>query len=657
MLRILLIDDNPDDRLLAIRELKREFTDVQVEQIVEQEGLARSLNAANFDIAITDYQLRWNDGITVLRTLKQHYSDCPVIMFTNSGSQEVAVEAMKSGLDDYVIKSPRHYVRLAATVRSLLQRVEERRRSARLEIRLQSLLNRVNVGVFRSTLDGRLLEANAAFLQLLGVSTLEQAQSLELLKLFLEPQERSQLLEGLQQEVQLATKEVELPRADGTRIWVSWSATLSTAEGETFIDGLVEDITERKQVQEILQRANDELELQVAERTQSLRQANEQLLDEIQERKQAQEELHKSEERYRQVVELCPDAIFIQSGGQFVFVNSAAVNLYGATSPSDLIGRPVMEVVHPDYREIVRERMQQLQEGKPVGMMEQKWLRLDGNVIDVEAAAAPFTYFDARAAQVVVRDISDRKRIEQELRQSLQKERELSELKSRLITTISHEYRTPLTSILSSAELLENYAHKWTEEKKQHHLRRIQSNCKHLTDLVSDVLFIGKAEAERMEFNPAPLDLEQLCRELVEQMRSESKNQIPIIFESRGNCSDASMDEKLVRQILTNLLSNAIKYSPDGGTVRFDLECVASLQAGGSPGIARFRIQDSGIGIPAEDLPRLFESFHRASNVETIPGTGLGLTIVKKCVDLHGGQITVESVVNVGTTLTVMLPL
>ncbi|MBW4545997.1 MAG: HAMP domain-containing histidine kinase [Symplocastrum torsivum CPER-KK1] len=237
-----------------------------------------------------------------------------------------------------------------------------------------------------------------------------------------------------------------------------------------------------------------------------------------------------------------------------------------------------------------------------------------------------------------------------ELEQALEREKELSSLKSRLVATISHEYRTPLTTIQSSAELLEHYSHKWTEEKKLTHLQRIQATTKHLSDLVSDVLFVGKAEAGKLEFNPVHLDLEQFCQELVEQMQLLGvTNEIAIAFYSRGNCTNASLDERLLRQILTNLLSNAIKYSPRGSTVCFDLECIE--------GVVTLRIKNSGIGIPAEDLPRLFDSFHRASNVGAIPGTGLGLAIVKKCVDLHGGQITVDSVEEVNTTFTVILPL
>ncbi len=170
-LRILLIDDNPSDRILAIRELQREFSDFQVKEINEAEGLAQAVAADQFNLVITDYQLRWTNGIEVLRTIKQHYPYCPVIMFTNSGSEEIAVEAMKSGLDDYVLKSTR-YMRLPAAVRAVLERVEVQRRAARLEIRFQNLLNDLNVGVFRFSLDGQLLESNPAFLRLLGVDSL-----------------------------------------------------------------------------------------------------------------------------------------------------------------------------------------------------------------------------------------------------------------------------------------------------------------------------------------------------------------------------------------------------------------------------------------------------------------------------------------------------
>ncbi len=641
MLRLLLIDDSQQDRILIAYELRREFPDLQVEEVVAAEGFRRALSAGNFDLVITDYQLRWTDGLTVLREIKSRYPNCPILMFTGSGNQEIAVEAMKAGVDDYIIKSPKHYIRLPVAVRSCLQRAESQQKVLRLEMRLQSLLNRLNVGVFRSTLEGRILEANAAFLHLLGVSSLQEALSLNWQDVFPNPEAGLYPLnpEG----------EVQLRRADGSCIWLSVSQTLNTTEAEPVIEGLIEDITLRKLAQEALKQARDELEIRVAERTQELQQANEQLLLEMREREQAQQDVRDREERYRQLVELSPDAIFVQCDGKFIFVNSATVNLYGAKSQDELINRPILDIVHPDYLEIVCQQIRQLREERqPVERRELKSIRLDGTVIDVEVAAAPFTYQEKPAAQVVVRDTSYRKKAEEELCKALEKERELSQFKSRFITTISHEYRTPLTIIQSSAELLEHYEHKWSSEKRLIHLQRILASTRHLTNLVNDVLFIGQAEMKKLEFNPAPLNLEQFCFGLVEELRSAIGNQTSITSNIRGNCTNACLDEKLLRQILTNLLSNAIKYSPDGGMVRFDLEC--------REGAATLRIQDSGIGIPAEDLSQLFESFHRAKNVGTIPGTGLGLAIVKKCVDLHGGQIKVESEAGVGTTFTVTLP-
>jgi PAS domain S-box-containing protein len=455
----------------------------------------------------------------------------------------------------------------------------------------------------------------------------------------------------LASEIQTYSMEKRYIHKNGSLVWINLTVSLVRKEdGEPdYFISVIEDIRERKQAEAEIRQLTENLERRVSDRTTELSIANEQLRGEIRERQQAQEAMRESEERYRQVVECCPEPIFIHTDGEIVLVNSAAVKLYGATSPEKLIGRRVIDLAHPDCREIVKEQMRQLtEEGKQTELSEQKLLRFDGTVIDVEVAAIPFTYQQRLAALVVARDISVRQLVMSELRKTLEKERELSEFQSRIITTLSHEYRTPLTTIQSSAELLENYGYKWTEEKKLTHLHRIQTSTKHMTNLVSDALLIGKAEANKLEFNPAPLDVEQFCRELVEEMRSDGMSQTSITFSSQGDSNDAYLDEKLLRQILTNLLSNAIKYSPQGGIVQFDLEC--------RDGVARFSIQDEGIGIPAADQKRLFESFHRASNVGTLPGTGLGLSIVKKCVDLHGGQIAVESAVNVGTTFTVTLP-
>jgi signal transduction histidine kinase len=225
----------------------------------------------------------------------------------------------------------------------------------------------------------------------------------------------------------------------------------------------------------------------------------------------------------------------------------------------------------------------------------------------------------------------------------------------------SHEFRTPLTAILGSTELLKHYGHRWGEEKKLVHFDRISSYVQHMTQLLDDVLLVGKAEAGKLEFKPSPINVIQFCRSLVEELQLSAGREHTIIFTPQGltaeyeneavsiPCTSANLDEKLLRHILTNLLSNAIKYSPVSTTIQFFLTCLNSH--------IEIQIQDQGIGIPDEDKPRLFEAFHRATNVGRFPGTGLGLAIVKNAVDLHGGLITVNSQVEVGTTFTVRLPL
>lgn len=239
--------------------------------------------------------------------------------------------------------------------------------------------------------------------------------------------------------------------------------------------------------------------------------------------------------------------------------------------------------------------------------------------------------------------------LESQLRLALAQEQELSHFKSRIISTVSHEYRTPLTTINSSAEILERYLHKLDAAKQRKHFQRIQTSVKHLTALVEDVLFINRAELEKVELNPEPLDLVSFFEEIVEGLQITVDEKHQLFFTHHRSCECANFDPKLLRQMITNLLSNAIKYSPQGGKITLTLSCEENQVV--------FQVQDQGIGIPEADQSKLFESFSRAGNVGTIAGTGLGLSIVKKCVDLHKGEITVKSEIGVGTTFTVKLPL
>lgn len=357
--------------------------------------------------------------------------------------------------------------------------------------------------------------------------------------------------------------------------------------------------------------------------------------------------------------------------GLVTFMNPVAEAITG-WSQQDALGRDSTEVFHivnNETRTLIEQELFQvlneknsniignsvskiIQSGVVNGLAE-KTLLVDkrGVHIPVVECAAPIQDDTGCITGVVIafRDITQQQQAEVEIHKALVKEKELNELKSHFISTASHEFRTPLATILSSVDMLELYSHKWNEQRKIEHFHRIQTAAESMTQLLDDVLLVSKAEAGKLQFNPVSLNLLKFCSDLAEEMQLLAEAKHTISFVSQGECDNVCLDEKLLRHILSNLLSNAVKYSPLGGTIQFQLIC---NQIG-----VTFHITDQGIGIPPADKEQLFQSFYRASNVGTTPGTGLGLTIVKKSVDLHGGQINVTSEVGVGTTFTVIIPI
>ncbi len=375
------------------------------------------------------------------------------------------------------------------------------------------------------------------------------------------------------------------------------------------------------------------------------------MVEDITQRKQALEALQQSEARYRAIVEDQTELICrFKPDSTITFVNDAYCRYFNKPRES-LIGHKFLPAMPPEDRKLITKNFGYLSVEKPINTYEHRVI-LDGGEIRWQQWSDR-ALFDEQdnfiECQAVGRDITQLKQAETDIRKALEKERELSELRSSFVSLVSHEFRTPLTTIQSSADILEHYNNKLSDEKKENHFKRIQTAVRRMTQLLEDVLIVGQAEAEKLQFQPHPMDLVAFCRDIVESLQMTAAQEHRLNFVAQGDCTEAQMDEKLLAHIVTNLLSNAIKYSPQGGTVQFDLVCNQSSVV--------FRIQDTGIGIPEEDLEKLFESFGRASNVGTIQGTGLGLAIVKRCVDLHGGQIAVESKLGIGTIFTVTLPL
>ncbi len=271
-----------------------------------------------------------------------------------------------------------------------------------------------------------------------------------------------------------------------------------------------------------------------------------------------------------------------------------------------------------------------------------KWIHSRGKIVETDKNSKPLRLIGTHS------DITEQKIAEEKLLNALKQEKELNELKSRFVSTTSHEFRTPLASILLACDSLLSYRNKMDESQMVLRFERIKDQTRHLSRIVEDILQLSKLQDGRMTHNPEPIELVSLCRNFVEIFNDEYQLKNNIIFSSSQQEINIQADNRLIRQVLNNLLSNAIKYSPVNPLVNVEISF--------SDNSIILKIKDNGIGIPSKDQKHLFTPFFRASNVSLIQGNGLGLSIVKEAITLHGGNIMVESNFETGTTFIIELP-
>ena len=239
---------------------------------------------------------------------------------------------------------------------------------------------------------------------------------------------------------------------------------------------------------------------------------------------------------------------------------------------------------------------------------------------------------------------------QEELDRALVQEKELNQIKSRFVSTVSHEFRNPLNSISGMAQILKAYGDNLAPDKKTEVLQQLQRNVTKMSDMLDNLLLMSRQDLGKLQCNPVPLKLEHFCLGLIDEIQTVFDRQQSINFVySEQLAQQFNLDRKLLHHILTNLLSNACKYSPQESIIDFEVSCDRTDEI-------VFIVSDRGMGIPQSDLPQLFDSFFRASNSKHIQGTGLGLAIVKQYVELHQGLIAVESELEVGTTFKVTIP-
>lgn len=231
---------------------------------------------------------------------------------------------------------------------------------------------------------------------------------------------------------------------------------------------------------------------------------------------------------------------------------------------------------------------------------------------------------------------------------ALEKEKELNDMKSRFVSTASHEFRTPLATILSSVSLVGKYAELNETEKMKKHLDRIKESVSNLTDILNDFLSLDKLEAGVIQSHPEKVNINETILDLIETVKGIIKNGQNFVFENALKNNFVNLDTRIFRNLMINLMSNAIKYSNEGSQIFVRLKQHQNFII--------IEVEDQGIGIPYEDQNNIFERFYRANNIGNIQGTGLGLNIAKKYVEIMGGNITFESVPDKGTTFILQIP-
>jgi PAS domain S-box-containing protein len=529
----------------------------------------------------------------------------------------------------------------------IMQNISERKLAEEAlrqsEERYRQIYENSSLGIYRTTPNGQILLANPALLKMLHYSSFEEIASRDLeMKGTESVYNRKQFIKLIETGGEVKGLESAWFSSDGTIVYVRENArAVRDSNGKTlYYEGMVEDITERKL---------------------------------------AQEAALESEERFRKLfeehsaVKLLIDFIT----GKIVDANSAATKYYG-WDKEELLKMNINEINTLPAQEF--QKAMDKAKNKTKTHFEFQHRLKNGIIRYVDVFSSKVIIGNKEYLHSIVHDITDRKfaeielevyrdkledlvnertkelnhaneelqqmiekekEIEVLLQKSLEKEKVLNEMKSNFISMASHEFRTPLTTILSSTDLLAKYYKRWEENKIISHYKKIQSSVHYMIAMLDEVLIISRSDRGKIDFNPSELNLKEFSADIIEQLKSQALPAHNIIFDYKLSYQNVLADPKLLNHILNNLLTNALKFSPEGGDIALSVEDEDEF--------IKFTIKDNGIGIPKEDIHNLFEPFFRAQNSSGIKGTGLGLSIVKRYLELHNGIISLESQPGKGT--------
>jgi PAS domain S-box-containing protein len=409
---------------------------------------------------------------------------------------------------------------------------------------------------------------------------------------------------------------------DGRTFPVEVSLSPSEINGVNVVIAFVIDITARKLAENKLREYSQDLERIVDERTRELRE---------------------NQKLYRAIARNFPDGMIsvFDRDLKYVFVEGKELYALGITSEM-LIGTWYMDRLAPEIAVQTEKELKEVFQGEEKSID----IKFKNNFYVLDAVPIPDEEGFIKHILVIEKNVTKRKEEEEQVQRALQHERELSELKSRFVSTASHEFRTPLSTILSSVSLLSRYQDVGDKEKRAKHIQRIKGSVHNLTGILNDFLSLDKLETGMVAGNPVDFNLPEFVQETCDQLVPTLRKSQTINYQHQGT-SDVFQDKQILNNILINLLSNASKYSEEGDAIEVNTVV--------QNGHLEIQVKDHGMGISEEDQKNLFERFFRAKSTMNIPGTGLGLNIVKKYVKLLEGSIEVASALGEGSTFTVRI--
>lgn len=409
----------------------------------------------------------------------------------------------------------------------------------------------------------------------------------------------------------------------------------------------VQDITERMLIEERTRRFNEELEERVLERTAALEAVNRELQAEISFRKA----IEATTRRLMQIIWETTDVVAIfDLEGRVLYLNKAGRRLFGMNELDTVTHLCFLSIYSEEVRQTRLEAVLRTLEQENLWHGEVEMQLPDGRLVPVSQVVLAHRNQEGKIEfySTIARDITEQRRVAEELRRAYQKEIEVNRMRANFFSMTSHQFRTPLSTILSSVELLEHYGNRWPEEKRAAHLRKIRESTLELDQLLKDILEVSRLDGQFGTLVVEAIEVPLLIERVVEKLQWVDRHAHPIRVDCAADSRVLYSDRHALERILENLISNALKYSPSGEPV----EVVARPAGEGM----EVRVSDQGIGIPEEDRPFIFQPFHRGRNVVDTPGSGIGLMIVEKSLSLIGGEIQIDSRLGEGTVVHLFLP-